>query len=91
MGYIRAGEILPAEIIEMIQQYVDGTNIYIPRKEDNRAGWGEKNKTKEKIYARDKSIYQEYKEGLKVQELAEKYYLSEKSIWRILHKMKHSC
>ena len=27
MGYIRAEEILPVEIIELIQQYVDGTNI----------------------------------------------------------------
>ena len=31
MGYIKAEEILPVEIIELIQQYVDGTNIYIFR------------------------------------------------------------
>ncbi|EOS43880.1 hypothetical protein C809_03738 [Lachnospiraceae bacterium MD335] len=29
MGYIRAEEILPVEVIELIQQYVDGENIYI--------------------------------------------------------------
>ena len=40
MGYIRAEEILPVEIIELIQQYVDGANIYIPRKQDNRTKWG---------------------------------------------------
>ncbi len=28
MGYIRAEEILPIEIIKLIQQYVDGENIY---------------------------------------------------------------
>ena len=38
MSYIKVEEILPIEIIEMIQQYVDGANIYIPRKKDNRAG-----------------------------------------------------
>ena len=38
MGYIRAEEILPGEIIELIQEYVDGTNIYIPRKQEHR-GW----------------------------------------------------
>lgn len=38
MGYIKAEEILPDEIIEMIQQYVDGASIYIPRKEHKRAG-----------------------------------------------------
>ena len=32
MGYMKAEEILPIEIIELIQQYVDGENIYIPRK-----------------------------------------------------------
>ena len=40
MGYRRAEEILPNEIIELIQQYVDGTSIYIPRKTSNRQGWG---------------------------------------------------
>ena len=36
MGYIRAEQILPLELIELIQQYVDGENIYIPRKADSR-------------------------------------------------------
>lgn len=40
MGYIRAEEILPIEIIELIQQYVDGKNIYIPRKSSHRQAWG---------------------------------------------------
>ena len=34
MGYIRAAEILPVEIIELIQQYVNGAAIYVPRKGD---------------------------------------------------------
>ena len=88
MGYIKAEEILPNEIIEIIQQYVDGANIYIPRKADKRAGWGQMNRAKERIYARDMSIYREYNQGSNVQELAEKYFLSVKSIWRILRKMK---
>ena len=36
MGYIRAEEILPVEVIELIQQYADGVNLYIPRKQENR-------------------------------------------------------
>ncbi len=40
MGYIKAETVLPAEIIELIQQYVDGKNIYIPRKP---AGMGDRN------------------------------------------------
>lgn len=90
MGYIKAEEILPIEIIEMIQQYVDGANIYVPRKADNRASWGQKNQAKEKMYARNMEIYNEYSNGAKVAQLAERYYLSEKSIWRILRDIKQN-
>ena len=30
MRYIKAEDILPEEIVELIQQYVDGETIYIP-------------------------------------------------------------
>ena len=40
MGYIRAEEILPSNIIELIQDYIDGESIYIPRKESNKKQWG---------------------------------------------------
>lgn len=45
-------------------------------------------RAKERVLARDKEIYKEYLGGLKAQELARKYFLSEKSIQRILRKMK---
>ena len=91
MGYIRAEEILPVEIIELIQQYVDGANIYIPRRENARVGWGESNRVKERLHARDMQIYQENTKGVKVRDLAQAYYLSEKSIWRILRNIKKGC
>lgn len=91
MGYIKAEEVLPAEVIELIQQYVDGANIYVPKKPNHYVGWGQANHTKEKIQARNHDIYQEYLQGIRVNELAEKYYLSQKSIWRILRNMKNDC
>ena len=33
MSYIKAEDILPRELLETIQQYVDGQLIYIPCKE----------------------------------------------------------
>lgn len=90
MGYMRAEEILPLEVIEMIQQYVDGANIYIPRKENNRSGWGQANHTRERLRTRDEAIYCEYLAGSKVEHLAEKYYLSDKSIWRIIRNRKNA-
>ncbi len=87
MGYIRAEEILPVEVIELIQQYVDGENIYIPRKETNRQAWGAGTQIKQELLARNRQIYKDYLAGIKTSELACKYYLSQKSIQRILRKM----
>ncbi len=87
MGYIRAEEILPIEVIELIQQYVDGENIYIPRKASNRQAWGAGTQIRQELLKRDQQIYKDYLAGSKSSELACKYYLSEKSIQRILRKM----
>lgn len=87
MGYIRAEEILPIDIIELIQQYVDGENIYIPRKAANRQAWGAGTHIKQELMMRNRQIYKDYVAGSKASELACKYYLSEKSIQRILREM----
>lgn len=88
MGYRRAEEILPMEVIELIQQYVDGENIYIPRKADCRQEWGAATGTRQELARRNQSIYSEYVSGGKVTELADKYFLSEKSIQRIIRIMR---
>lgn len=88
MGYRKAEEVLPMEIIALIQQYVDGESIYIPRKENNRQDWGAGTQTKKELKERNQKIYFDYQGGLKVAQLAEKYFLSEKSIQRIIRQMK---
>ena len=90
MGYIRAEEILPDEIIELIQKYVDGANIYIPRKQEHRQEWGAKTTYKCELQNRNQLIYKSYLAGMTVNELAETYYLSEKSIQRIIRQQKLS-
>lgn len=32
MGYIKAKDVLPLEVIEQVQQYISGEVLYIPRK-----------------------------------------------------------
>lgn len=88
MSYIKATNILPQELLEVIQDYVDGEYIYIPRKECNKKNWGENTKTKREITIRNVNIYEEYKYGIPVRILAKKYYLSEKSTQRIILEMK---
>lgn len=88
MGYRRAEEILPIEVIELIQQYVDGESIYIPCKSSHRQAWGTGTQIKQELLRRDRQIYEDYLAGSKTEELACKYYLSKKSIQRILRKMR---
>ena len=88
MSYIKATDVLPQNMIEIIQQYIDGENIYIPRKECSHTEWGEKSGAKSEMRRRNITIYREYTQGMKTGDLAEKYFLSEKSIQRIIRTMK---
>lgn len=91
MGYRRAEEILPSEVIELIQQYVDGENIYIPRKEKQRKEWGQNTRIREEIRIRNAGIYEAFLKGSSPRELSEAYFLSVKSIQRIIREQKTAC
>lgn len=84
MSYIKAEEILPEELIRQIQTYVDGVYIYIPRKPGGRRAWGEGTAYRGELRERNRMIRGDYAAGDTVPGLAAKYYLSEKSIRRIL-------
>lgn len=84
MSYIKAEDILPEEVIELIQQYVDGQTVYIPRKAENRKAWGDMTHYKSELAERNRRIRQERQLGRPIAELAEEFHLSEKSIRRIL-------
>lgn len=88
MGYRKAEEILPVEIIELIQQYVDGQTIYIPRRPKNRLEWGTRTRTRQELSDRNRRIYADFCRGMTPAMLTDKYYLSEKSIQRIIREMK---
>lgn len=88
MGYKKAEKILPIEILELVQEYIDGECIYIPRKDGDKKPWGSNTETKKEIEARNENIYYEYIEGKNTNELAEKYFLSIKTIQKIIRKKK---
>ena len=85
MSYINANDILPLGLINEIQKYVQGVNLYIPK-------IPEKKKTdssyKHELCERNREIYDLFQAGKTVAELAKMYYLSDKSIYRILGQMK---
>ena len=84
MKYIKATDVLPVEILEIIQEYIDGEYIYIPRKCENHKSWGEKSGIKTSLKIRNNEIYKKYLNGSTINELTKEYYLSEKSIRRII-------
>lgn len=88
MGYKRADEVLPKEILKLVQKYVSGENIYVPKRTDNRKKWGSNTDTKQKLALRNQRILQEYQEGVTVEELGKRYFLTAKSIQRILKNIK---
>ncbi len=91
MKYIKAQDVLPEEIIELIQKYVDGEFLYIPRKSGGHKAWGEASGTRDSLLERNKSIYCDYRSGTAVSDLSRIYYLSEQSIRRIIGQEKQAC
>lgn len=91
MRYIKAQDVLPEEIIKIIQEYLDGEYVYVPRKNENRKAWGEKSGIKNSLKVRNNEIYKKYLNGATINSLTEEYYLSEKSIRRIISQEKRLC
>ena len=90
MSYINAEDVLPKNLIDEIQKYIDGQLMYIPRKNENVLSWGEKNGTKEKLAIRNQKIVNGYYSGQTIEELSKVYYLSEKRIQGIIHEYESS-
>jgi len=84
MRYVNAQDIFPDDVLAVMQQFIDGAYIYIPKKPDNHKKWGDNTRSKIEIQERNKKIYAKYKSGIVVNELATQYYLSDKSIQRII-------
>lgn len=90
MSYIKAEEVLPPEVLAVVQQYVDGQILYIPRKPDCKKTWGTCTGTKSSLELRNLRMYEQYVGGVSVKALAEEYFLTEKSVQRIIRKYKPS-
>lgn len=90
MSYKKAVYILPDDLLEKVQEYVDGEFIYIPRKSGNKKEWGARTSIRKELQQRNGKIYEDYLAGHSSQNLSEKYFLSLKSIQRIIREQKNS-
>ncbi|MCH5255276.1 MAG: hypothetical protein J1F41_10160 [Lachnospiraceae bacterium] len=88
MGYIRAGDVLPEDVLELVQQYADGQSLYIPRRSECHKPWGAGTETKKELMNRNSRMYDEYQSGATITQLSERYFLTEKSVQRIIRNHK---
>lgn len=86
MRYKNANDVLPKELLVLVQEYIQGEYIYVPVKDKNIAKSHTKYKTE--LEKRDAHIYTKYLEGMNNKQLSQIYNLSESSIRRIIVKQR---
>lgn len=84
--YRNATNILPRILLEQIQEYVQGQEIYIPKRSQTRLGWGEGNGTRKQLDKRNRTIVFRYMQGESIESLMHQYHLSYDSIRKIVRK-----
>ena len=88
MSYKKAKHILPLELLKEIQKYVEGESIYILRRSDRKKPRGTSAASLKYFQKRNAQIFSEYLAGESQDLLSEKYFLSLKSIQRIIRQEK---
>jgi len=89
MGYKKASCVLPKDLLMAVQQHIDGEYIYIPRKAGHKKQWGERKNSRYHLDQRNRTIFEQYQCGISVEVLARRYYLSPKTIYKILSAVKN--
>ena len=85
MKYINANTILPDMLVAELQKYVQAGYIYIPAKDEQHKSWGELSGYRKELAKRNAIIIMEYKNGVSVAELADRYFLSVSAIRKIIY------
>jgi Mor family transcriptional regulator len=88
LSYKNAKQILPPDLLEQIQEYIQGEHIYIPQKDNKRIGWGKKSGARQNISFRNKEIIEKHQEGCNIDELCEIFCLSYETIRKIIYSSK---
>ncbi|UHA73234.1 CD3324 family protein [Paenibacillus sp. 481] len=88
MKYQNAQTILPEELVRHIQQYVQGSYLYIPIRQERKKQWGESSGSRQMLQDRNAAIVQAYHSGIAVNILAQRYFLTEHSIRRIIREQR---
>jgi len=85
LKYVNAKDVLPPDILALVQEYSGGALIYVPKKDEEKIGWGQKNGARTQVHTRNNNIIDAYRNGADICELMLEYCLSEASIRKILY------
>lgn len=85
MKYLNARVVLPDALVKELQNYVQGEYIYVPIKQKQQKRWGEVTGYRQELKQRNQQIKEEYKSGIPMDCLAEKYCLSLYTIRKIIY------
>ena len=85
MKYINAAILLPDELVKELQGYIQGGYIYVPAIHERRKCWGELSGYRKELNQRNSIIVEGYKNGISIEELADRYYLSIHAIRKIIY------
>lgn len=86
MKYINANVILPKQLLQEIQKYVDGETLYIPKKQAKHQKWGTISGTRKRLDERNEQIRSAFANGTSIEALAAQYYLSPETIKKIVYR-----
>lgn len=84
MAYKNAKDVLPEALLRKIWKYVEGENLYIPKREESRAAWESSSGARKEYEERNQLIRTRYAESENIEELANEFCLSIESIRKIL-------
>lgn len=84
MKYKNARDALPKELLAELQKYAEGELIYIPSRQQQKAGWGTQNGSRERYALRNMQMMHHYLKGASIEEISRQFFLSKDSIKKIV-------
>ena len=85
MKYINARVLLPEPLVRELQRYIQGGYIYVPTDQTQQKRWGEVSGYRQELQMRTRQIVEEYRKGVSMEHLAEKFCLSVYAIRKIIY------
>lgn len=85
MKYFNAKQILPDALVKELQNYVQGGYIYVPIQPGQQKRWGEASGYRQELERRNAQIKSEYRKGISMECLSEKYGLSFYAVRKIVY------